>query len=989
MGFIGKYQTLEILGSGSMACVYRAEDHLLDREVALKVLHPNLDVQLKERFYREARVATRLRHPNIALVWDLNESEGATYIAMELLRGEDLRRYIERRRVVPLALKVELMAQVCDGLAAAHRKGIIHGDIRPSHIFIHEERTAKLLDFGMAQWPAQQSDARRDVLSVGAVLYEFAGTEATASGRFEKVLSAAVEGEIGTAENVAAALRDVLQGLSGDLNGSRKFFRVPAATPLGGPLTPLYGVLRARQVRADVVIAFKQAGRALRSAGYYLENSLYRFCGMLFYGVAQKKAAKYWRARVTEIRTAMGRTATGPHAGGQSHLRLVSSWAALQLKSRTTRSGQAPRGARIPWLDRERPALYAQAAPAVSQPAIRRVTWGVALASFLLLLVIGIMAVRAARKPAPAEQAVATAAVEAALADLHETRSGAGKVLATLTKGTRVNLLERQPLGQPAFIRVQVASPHGNSRPGYLAMRDLGQWASNDPSVAWDLIRSIRPTGDPTGNVGEAHQRQFLSELEDFATRFNGTPQAEQARLQEITMLLAFVDLSQKAGKPRFEWHADLDRAHGMLAVAEASSVNAGAFAHLRYRLDALEERVTPPAPGPSKLEIALAVREQDQSLREPDQSTPERRPGSDRAAVAVIAKANAAAPRPGNFIAPALPSALPSPAPPKPDAARQGLLSIVCQPVDCDVWTNRTSNRKYIGSTIHGELSATLPEGPVKISATKADYEPDREEETVAIGPDHPARVEFHLAVSRVSLDLEGRTLFRRMIQALGEQSGLRDAAAVLGSGFIEVYRRDGQPSRWPAPEILIRPAGQSRFAIRKAGQTYEFTGAADGKRLPQDPEFAELAEELPLVTEYQLGRVVERLDGNGLNITATGLEARNGEAGEFRARGGAENYVVTLDSGYRPKEIRIESAGLHSGFRILFSAYESRGRTSYPKMTQVLLPGAPRRGVFVSFEKLELNPRADPETFATKKKGGFPFLKSLIRLHPTESRP
>jgi hypothetical protein len=271
----------------------------------------------------------------------------------------------------------------------------------------------------------------------------------------------------------------------------------------------------------------------------------------------------------------------------------------------------------------------------------------------------------------------------------------------------------------------------------------------------------------------------------------------------------------------------------------------------------------------------------------------------------------------------------------------------------------------------------------------TKADYEPDREEETALIDPSHPARIEFHLAVSRVSLDLEGRTLFRRMIQSLGEQNGLRDAAAVLGSGFIEVYGRDGQPSRWPAPEILIRPAGESRFAIRKAGQTYEFTGAGAGKRVPRDPEFVELQEELPLVTEYQLGRVLERLGGNGLNITATGLQARSGEAGEFRAQGGAETYVVTLDSGYRPKEIRIESAGLHSGFRILFSAYESQRRTSYPKMTQVLLPGAPRRGVFVSFEKLELNPAADAGSVATRKKGGFPFLKSLITPHPTESRP
>jgi hypothetical protein len=119
-------------------------------------------------------------------------------------------------------------------------------------------------------------------------------------------------------------------------------------------------------------------------------------------------------------------------------------------------------------------------------------------------------------------------------------------------------------------------------------------------------------------------------------------------------------------------------------------------------------------------------------------------------------------------------------------------------------------------------------------------------------------------------------------------------------------------------------------------------------------------------------------QLDGNGLSVTATGLEMRNGEAGEFRAQGPAETYVVTLDSAYRPKEIRIESAGVHSGLRISFSAYENQGRTSYPRTTQVLQPGASRRGVFVSFETLELNPSATKDApLDTKKKAGFHFFK------------
>src|SRR5260221_79275 len=105
-----------------MGWVYRARDIVLDRHVALKVLHisRNVDVEPKERFYREARACTKLQHPSIVMVHDTGEAAGAAYIVMELLRGTDLRRYIHESRPLSLAQKLEFLAQVCDRLAHAH-----------------------------------------------------------------------------------------------------------------------------------------------------------------------------------------------------------------------------------------------------------------------------------------------------------------------------------------------------------------------------------------------------------------------------------------------------------------------------------------------------------------------------------------------------------------------------------------------------------------------------------------------------------------------------------------------------------------------------------------------------------------------------------------------------------------------------------------------------------------------------------------------------
>ena len=163
-----RYELLELVGTGGMSSVYKAHDQLLERNVALKVLHPHFgdDDEYVERFRREARAVAQLSHPNIVTVIDRGEADGHQFIVFELIEGENLKELVGRTGPLPVRRAAELALAVADGLAFAHENGLVHRDVKPQNVLVNADGEAKVTDFGIAR----SLDVERGMTQTGTML---------------------------------------------------------------------------------------------------------------------------------------------------------------------------------------------------------------------------------------------------------------------------------------------------------------------------------------------------------------------------------------------------------------------------------------------------------------------------------------------------------------------------------------------------------------------------------------------------------------------------------------------------------------------------------------------------------------------------------------------------------------------------------------------------------------------------------------------------
>jgi TolB-like protein/Tfp pilus assembly protein PilF/predicted Ser/Thr protein kinase len=216
----GKYRILEELGRGGMGVVYKAEDTKLKRTVALKFLPPELThiPDIKERFMREAQAAAALDHPNICTVHEFDEAEEKTFISMAYIEGQSLKKKIESG---PLEFEeaLRIATQVAEGLQEAHKKGVVHRDIKSANIMMDERNLAKIMDFGLArkaggtlitkdgttmgtiaymspeQTQGEEVDFRTDIWSLGVVMYEMFTGQLPFKGEHEQAIVYSIQKE--------------------------------------------------------------------------------------------------------------------------------------------------------------------------------------------------------------------------------------------------------------------------------------------------------------------------------------------------------------------------------------------------------------------------------------------------------------------------------------------------------------------------------------------------------------------------------------------------------------------------------------------------------------------------------------------------------------------------------------------------------------------------------------------------------------------------
>jgi serine/threonine protein kinase len=602
-----------------MGTVYRARDTVLDRFVALKFLHTdrNLEPELKERFYREARLGAKLWHPNIAFIFDLGEAGDDLYIAMELLDGADLRSYIEKKRPMSLERKIELIVQACDGIAHAHRHRVVHRDLKPSNIFIHQDREAKILDFGIARLPtstltavgdvlgtpkymspeqiqSKPCDKRSDLFSAAIVFYEFLvyahpfrsdviprriASEPPNSlydhmkdcpPGLEELLMRGLaknpEERIQTAEEFGAGFRRILKLMQSLRPANER--EEPQDQVLYATATAGVGKSAATATRDDSrPILEPVPGRGEESIAA-AEGPRSGAVKSPIMGADDSLSRAYLLPDPSRLPSETARTGNAPVESGS-----VSKIVASETPS-STASGAQPNtsaqdrrrsaaGALRAWAQGLRIGMTELAGRLASLP--QKFRWYLALGLCVIVAVLGAWLWPAS--VIPPERSIGHAVVRPPGADIFAGPATSNKKLGSMKAGTRLNVLDHLQSPAQQWVRVQYVSAdqRQNSRPGFARVANLSAWSSSDPRVAWEFLL----ISEPSDSADDPEVQAFIDRLEQFAAQ--NPEDAVGADIERARLYLMLAQRTKGRGQPPSAREPYLDSASAALNAHAAN----------------------------------------------------------------------------------------------------------------------------------------------------------------------------------------------------------------------------------------------------------------------------------------------------------------------------------------------------------------------------------------------------------------------------------
>lgn len=305
--------------------------------------------------------------------------------------------------------------------------------------------------------------------------------------------------------------------------------------------------------------------------------------------------------------------------------------------------------------------------------------------------------------------------------------------------------------------------------------------------------------------------------------------------------------------------------------------------------------------------------------------------------------------------------------APPAQPQKRDGILIVLCEPVDCAI----SLDGKAIANTTEGKSQPiSLQEGTYKVQPSVQDYESDQRERSVSIPAGATVTQAFYFHPTKRALEAAGKQLYDRLVSALGGEGILKDCTRFRAAGTLNLFDRDGRQSAWDLT-VYYKAPDTARFILGRGNRKYNvlYTGR-EGYRWDKAPaEAPSLEDVLFRICQFQIANILRQLGSPPFTLISN--HAVLASDSTLRAEGSPDAYVVEFDSSSHVNAIRIESSGLNNGMRATYGEYTAGPNRVYSRVTQVRLPDGPRHGIDLHFADLAYNP-ADltDEIFVLKTK-------------------